>query len=149
MGTQTHSHSYPSSAQFYLWVGTKGCTVGMAPSSPPSYPRVVHKKSATFEWHLPRLNFTLGWLTKGLRHLLHLNFALGWLTKGLLSRNGAFLFKFIVRWLTHGLLPWNDTFRPQLFLSCGSQNVCHPFPLDFTLQWLTKGLRRWKGAFFI
>ena len=42
------------------------CYIGMTPSSSKFYPGVAHKRSAMLEWHLPPLNFTLGWHAQGL-----------------------------------------------------------------------------------
>ena len=43
------------------------CIVGLAHSSSEFYPRVPHKKYAPWEWQQPHLNFSLGWVTKGMR----------------------------------------------------------------------------------
>ena len=45
----------------------KVCIVGLVRSSSKFYPWVARKRYAPLEWHLPSLNFTLGWLTKGMR----------------------------------------------------------------------------------
>ena len=44
----------------------KVCYMGVAPASSKFYIPVAHKKSATLDWPCTLLNFTLGWLTKGL-----------------------------------------------------------------------------------
>ena len=44
----------------------KVCYLGMAPSSSKCHHQVAHKWAAVVEWLLPPLNFTRGWLTKGL-----------------------------------------------------------------------------------
>ena len=39
------------------------------------YARVAHKRSATWEWQLPPLNLTHGWLTRGLLHFCYVGMA--------------------------------------------------------------------------
>ena len=58
---------------------------------------MLNLNSGTLEWLLS-LNFTLGWLTKGmhkrsatLERLSSLNSTLGWPTQGMLRWNGSFL----------------------------------------------------------
>ena len=51
---------------------------------------------ATLEWPVPSVNFTIGWLTKGMLCFplfFLLDFNLGWLTKGVLYWIGSFLHK--------------------------------------------------------